>query len=97
MRGTVVYEPTGERHLCGPGWAKMKEPIGSSEYYWQEPRDVKVGTVVECDCGQTWVCVRDPGDVGRRFVVMPHNVWRQETRRQRKRRERHAQSGRPNG
>jgi hypothetical protein len=95
MRGTVVHAPVVDHHVCGPGWVHTENGWdGKPGYYWRDPWDVAPGTVVECDCGQTWVCIRDPGSVGARCVVMPHNVWRQETRRQRKRRERRTQSGR---
>lgn len=95
VRGTVLHQGPTE-HLCGPGWvwheaspadAFLPLPAG---WYWRDPYDVAVGTVIECDCGKTWVCYRDPGYITRKTVWMPSNQWRLETKRERRQRERHA-------
>lgn len=73
-------------HLCGPGWVKT-ELLDGPGYVWREAWDVVVGTVVECGCGQTWICVRDPGFVSPTLVLNPHNMWHSESVAERRRRE----------
>src|SRR5487761_1548838 len=93
LRGTVVHEPARhEDHVCGPGWewsdgesAEPGWPSSPAGFYWCDPWDVPLGTVVECDCGQTWVCYQRPEEIGRWWVSMARNAWRKETRRERKR------------
>lgn len=81
----VVSAPTEEVHACGPGWVWYDEPFPA--HYWITPWNVAVGTVVECDCGQTWVCVRIPGTESPVRWTAPYNDWRKETKRERRRRE----------
>lgn len=87
LRGTLVERGMEPHHVCGPGWVLAPEGH-PARYYWREPWDVPIGTVVRCpDCPQTWVCYLKPRAEGRNFVAFPYRSWRKETPRERRRRE----------
>lgn len=102
-RARVVHEPSSGAHSCDPGgdWAWMDErPSGIMEghswpagTYWVESdltRYGECGTVVECECGKTWVLESTGWRESSTSVFAPQRFWREETRRQRRKRERTA-------
>ena len=84
----VVHVPERE-HRCRPGWVE-KFHLHNPEQNWPVPslptgwylhqERHRLGTVIECACGLTWVAVPH------KYENVLHEVWRRETRRERRRR-----------
>jgi len=90
MSGTTVHRPR-RKHVCSPGWTWKPSsgegfptlPAGTMCGVPPTPYEYPVGTVWQCECGQTWVSGGSPA------VNMPGVcTWRREGRWERRRRER---------
>jgi len=80
MTARVLSRPAKQHH-CNPGWTLR-------DHEWHDSR-LPVGTVIECDCGQVWVCVPAvQGFVKSGAVSANPRSWRLERRGERRKRTR---------
>jgi hypothetical protein len=87
---TVVHKPE-RRHVCAPGVERRKidreslygPPVGSTELIPPDPWRYPRGTVVQCECGRTWVSEGSPAAHMPGFCTFRREGWFERRRRER--------------
>lgn len=95
MSGRIVHRPD-PGHTCSPGWTVGGVTSGDDclpdGVEWLQPPDISShppGTVVECECGKTWVSYKTPNSAT--MIHLRGVSFRPERWRERRRRARHNQ------
>lgn len=95
MASKIVYKPDAPKHSCRPGWTSREMPVdesmphpllrpGTRAMVAPTPWDFPTGTVVECDCGKTYVSLGAVDRSAPGMCYFRREGWFEKRRRERR-------------